>query len=106
MGFLRLGIFDFNVIAVLSSLFPSQRFPLFAFLSQLSLILFSVLSFSGELNGGLVWAQSYGQNRNSQHVRRYVVLPSEMMLMSDLCSVRYVVLLIAVLCFFPSWYPF
>ncbi|MFL1806053.1 hypothetical protein, partial [Plesiomonas shigelloides] len=44
--------FDFNVIAVLSSLLPS----LFAILSQLSLILFSVLSFSIGLNGGLVWA--------------------------------------------------
>ncbi|WP_218574408.1 hypothetical protein, partial [Plesiomonas shigelloides] len=50
------GFFDFNVIAVLSSLFPSQRYPLFAFLSQLSFILFSLLSFSGELNSGLVWA--------------------------------------------------
>ncbi|MFL1915510.1 hypothetical protein ACJW8B_08910 [Plesiomonas shigelloides] len=53
---MRLGIFDFNVIAVLSSLFPSQRDSLFAFLSQLSLILFSVLSFSGELNSELAWA--------------------------------------------------
>ncbi|WP_230401169.1 hypothetical protein, partial [Plesiomonas shigelloides] len=38
-----LGFCDFNVIAVLSSLFPSQRYPLFAFLSQHFLILFSSL---------------------------------------------------------------
>ena len=63
MGFLRLGFCDFNVIKVLSSLLPSLRYPLFAFLSQLSLILFSLLSFSGERNGGLVWAQSCSQNR-------------------------------------------
>ncbi|MEJ8679200.1 hypothetical protein P0C22_11640, partial [Plesiomonas shigelloides] len=59
-------------VAVLSSLLPSLRYPLFAFLSQLSLILFSLLSFSGERNGGLVWAQSCGQNRNHQSIRRYV----------------------------------
>ncbi|MFL1916936.1 hypothetical protein ACJW8B_16295, partial [Plesiomonas shigelloides] len=69
------GIFDFNVIAVLSSLLPFWCFPLFAFLSQLSLILFSVFLFSGEINGGLAWAQSYGQNRRHQRIRRYVVLP-------------------------------
>ncbi|SPZ45487.1 Uncharacterised protein [Plesiomonas shigelloides] len=56
MGFLRLGFFDFNVIAVLSSILPSQRYSPFAFLSQLSLILFSLLLFLSELNGGLVWA--------------------------------------------------
>ncbi|MEO3988166.1 hypothetical protein, partial [Plesiomonas shigelloides] len=46
---------DFNVIEVLSSLLPFQRYSLFAFLSQLSLIIFSLLLFSIELNGGLVW---------------------------------------------------
>ena len=35
--------------------------------------------------------------RRRQRIRRYVALPSEMMLMSDLCSVRLAVLLFAVL---------
>ena len=74
MGFLRLGFCDFNVIEVLSSLLPSQRYSPFAFLSQLSLILFYLLLFSGELNGGLAWAQSCGQNRRRQRIRRYVAL--------------------------------
>ncbi|MFL1804973.1 hypothetical protein, partial [Plesiomonas shigelloides] len=62
-AFFVFGFCDFNVIAVLSSLFPSLRYPLFVFSSQLLLILFSVLLFSGELNSGLVWAQSCSQNR-------------------------------------------
>ncbi|MCX2498073.1 hypothetical protein, partial [Plesiomonas shigelloides] len=56
------GFCDFNVIAVLSSLFPTQRYPLFAFLSQRLLTLFSVLSFS------------IGLNRRRQRIRRYVAL--------------------------------
>ncbi|MCQ8859790.1 hypothetical protein, partial [Plesiomonas shigelloides] len=39
--------FGFNVIAVLSSLLPSQRYSPFAFLSQLSFILFSVAGWRG-----------------------------------------------------------
>ena len=61
MGVLRLGFCDFNVIEVLYSLLP----------------------FSGPLNGGLAWAQNCGQNRNHQNIRRYVALPSEMMLDAD-----------------------
>ncbi|MEL4205028.1 hypothetical protein P0W48_17030, partial [Plesiomonas shigelloides] len=69
-----LGFCDFNVIKVLSSLLPSLRYPLFAFSSQRLLILFSLLSFSIGLNGGLAWAQNCGQNRNHQNIRRYVAL--------------------------------
>ncbi|WP_435132788.1 hypothetical protein [Plesiomonas shigelloides] len=73
---MRLGFCDFNVIAVLSSLLPSLRYPLFALLFQRLLTLFSVLLFLSELNsgGGGVGAELWSEPQLPR-IRRYVVLP-------------------------------